>query len=178
MIGEKVALRAVEKEDAQLLFQWENDPETWQYGTVMAPFSLFQIERYVEKANNDIYAVRQMRLMIDRRDTAETIGSIDLFAFDPKNSRVAMGMLIHKTHRGKGFGEDALKLLIDYVFNTLSIHQLWCNIAEDNEPCIHLFKKFAFRLIGIKKDWVFRGTAWKNECMFQLINNEQNKTTS
>lgn len=171
MIGEKIFLRAVEKSDAQLLFQWENDPENWQYGTVMAPFSHYQIERYVEKANNDIFTARQLRLMIELKETGETIGSVDLFAFDSKNRKVAMGMLIHKKFRSKGYGEETVKLLIDYVFNTLSLHQLWCNIAADNEPCIELFKKLGFRLIGTKKDWILNGNEWRDELMFQLINN-------
>lgn len=169
MIGEKVFLRAVEKSDAQLLFQWENDPETWQYGTVMAPFSHYQINRYVEKVSNDIFKDRQLRLMIDIKNTRETVGIADLFALDPKNRRAEVGILIQKNFRGQGYGEEALRLLISYAFDTLSLHQLWCNIIEDNTLCINLFQKLGFQLIGIKKDWVLRKNEWKNEWMFQMI---------
>ncbi|MDD4847219.1 MAG: GNAT family protein [Bacteroidales bacterium] len=172
MTGEKVFLRAVEKSDAQTLYLWENDPETWQYGTLSAPFSHYQIERYVEKANNDLFATHQLRLMIECKNTYTTIGSADLFAFDSRNSRVGVGLLLQKEFRHQGYGYDALQILMRYCFQRLSIHQMWCNIMEDNEVSIRLFQKAGFQLVGIKKDWQFRNHQWKNELLFQYINKE------
>lgn len=172
MVGEKVRLRSLEKSDANIMYQWENDPETWKYGTLSAPFSHYQIDRYVEKGNHDIFSAHQLRLMIELISTGTSIGAADLFSFDAKNRRTGIGLLIQKEFRGQGYGYDTLKVLIKYCFETLSLHQLWCNIHESNTKSIQIFEKCGFQLIGIKKDWRLQNNHWENELFFQLINKQ------
>ena len=66
---------------------------------------------------------------------------IDLFDFDFKNSRAGVGILVKEpTDRLKGYGREALKLLVDYSFGHLNLHQLYCHISEENEASIKLFE--------------------------------------
>ena len=111
--------------------------------------------------------------MIDKieNDSAETIGTIDIFDFEPLHKRAGIGILIaDEQNRKNGFASEALDILIHYCFNTLQMHQLYCNITSDNTESLNLFQKKGFSLIGIKKDWLIFPKGKKDELMFQLIN--------
>lgn len=172
MIGPNLLLRAPEPTDIDLLFRWENDTRIWHLSNTLAPFSRFAIEQFVLNSDKDIFASRQLRLMIDWHSAGseiKTIGSIDLFEFDPYHQRAGIGILIDESSRRHGFAFEALKLLIDYCFNTLNLHQVFCNIEQSNIESINLFTKAGFISCGIKKDWLLRNGQWTDELMFQLI---------
>ena len=175
--GEHIKLRAIEPSDLDVLYKWENDPENWLVSNTMTPFSRHVLQKYIENAQMDIYEARQLRLMIDWMDesheTREIIGTIDLFDFDPLHLRAGVGILIaSKENRMKGLASEALAILIDYAFQSLLLHQLYCNISEDNQASLKLFKKFGFMEIGKKMDWLRIKNRWINVHMLQKINPE------
>lgn len=172
MKGNKVILRALEPEDIEILYRWENDMSIWHLSTTIAPLSKFTLEQYVLNSNQDIYTSHQVRLMIDLikpEDGTRTIGSIDLFDFEPTHQRAGVGILILKEFRGQGLASEALDLLIDYAFDTLQLHQLYCNIMPENLESIKLFTSRNFILAGTKKEWNRIRNTWQDECLFQLI---------
>lgn len=173
MIGNNLLLRAPEPADIDIIYRWENDMRIWHLGNTLAPYSRFAIEQFVLNTENDIYASKQLRLMIDWHNSpkgTETIGSLDLFDFDPHHLRAGIGILIDEPYRNRGFATEALELLISYCFNTLNLHQLYCNIEPSNPESIHLFAKAGFLLCGTKKEWLKREGNWLDELMFQLLN--------
>lgn len=171
MTKENVKLRAVEPQDIDCIFKWENDHTLWHLSNTLIPFSKFDLEQYVMNADKDIYQVKQLRLMIDysQEGQSKAIGCIDLFDFDPTHKRAGIGILIDDNEQNKGYASIALDLIIDYAFNTLNLHQLYCNIEEDNKKSLSLFKKKHFQEIGVKKDWNLRNGKWINEYILQLI---------
>jgi diamine N-acetyltransferase len=172
MKGSNVRLRAVEPGDVDFILQIENDPLAWQAGNTVVPFSRFQIEQYVLTTQHNIFADKQLRLMIDtiRQSPVRTIGCIDLFDFDPIHKRAGIGIIITEEERGKGYAAESLGLLIRYCTEILMLHQLYCNISPDNARSLRLFKKHGFVRCGIKKDWRFKEGKWTDEIMFQRIN--------
>jgi len=173
MLGPNLLLRAPEPVDIDIIFNWENDMRIWHLGNTISPFSRFAIEQFVMNTDNDIFSSKQLRLMIDWHssdDGTKTIGSIDLFDFDPLHKRAGIGILIDESSRRKGFASEALNLLIEYCFTILNLHQLYCNIEERNTESIRLFTKAGFITCGNKKEWLFRDEEWTNELMLQLIN--------
>jgi len=165
-----VALRAIEAEDIDLLYNWENDEETWEVSHTIVPFSKYILALYIQNSDKDIYETKQLRLMIDSK-IGKTVGAIDLFDFDPYNSRAGIGLLIYdKEDRLKGYASAALELVIDYCFNKLKFHQLYANIDTINEQSLHLFQKYGFEICGTKKQWLLTETGWNDEYHMQLIN--------
>ncbi|ASB48195.1 GNAT family N-acetyltransferase [Alkalitalea saponilacus] len=163
-------LRAVEPQDIDILYQWENNMEIWQAGNTLVPFSKYQLKKYIESSSLDLYQTKQLRLMIDlAAQNRSTIGMIDLFDFDPYHNRAGVGIMIHQSYRGKGYASSSLNLFIDYCFNHLGIHQLYCNIAVTNQASIELFTKNGFQKIGIRKEWLKTLKGWEDEALFQLI---------
>ena len=166
-----IRLRALEPEDLELLYTWENNDTNWVYSNTVSPFSRFTLKRYIENSHKNIYETGQLRLMIDHIEDKKTIGTIDLFEFDPFHKRAGIGILIaDESYRRKGFAAMSLKCLIQYCFKTLQLHQLYCNILANNTVSIELFKKHGFVEIGRKKDWIQTDNGYLDEYMFQLIN--------
>ncbi|NOQ24289.1 MAG: GNAT family N-acetyltransferase [Bacteroidales bacterium] len=171
--GKITSLRALEPSDIDLLYSWENNSSIWQLSNTLTPFSRHIIKQFVENSHQDIFQLKQLRLMIENTNEKEiqTIGTIDLFDFDPMHKRAGIGILITNTEdRKKGYASDALDVLIKYSFQTLQLHQLYCNITEDNIDSIKLFQSKGFELIGTKKDWLIYPSGAKSELMFQLLN--------
>jgi len=169
--GETLYLRALEPEDLEFIHAIENDERVWEISNTQTPYSKFLIKQYLEEAHRDIYDVKQLRLVISNYKN-QAIGLIDLFDFDFKNGRSGIGILIKdEAHRSQGAGKEALALLVNYSFTHLDLHQLYCNISEENTVSLNLFKNQGFKEVGLKKDWNFVNGSYKNEYLFQLIKN-------
>ena len=166
--GKNIFLRALESEDINYLFSIENNEKYWSISDSQIPFSRYLLNRYLKNSNMDIYEAKQLRLVITNFQNI-TIGLIDLFDIDFKNNRAGVAIIINEKMRSKGFAKEALELLIQYSKTHLSLHQLYCNILEDNSHSINLFKSVEFKQVGLKKDWIKFDGKYKNEMLLQLI---------
>ena len=128
------------------------------------------LKKYLENAHQDIYEAKQVRMVIEEISNNKTVGLIDLFDFNPQHKRAGIGIVINEPHQKAGFASDALSLMSRYCFEALDLHQLFANITSGNKHSITLFKKNNFILVGEKKDWILSNGAFKNELLFQLIN--------
>ncbi len=169
----EIRLRALEPEDLELLYDWENNESYWAISNTISPFSKYTLKRYLENSHKNIYEAGQLRLMIEHLNDKVTIGTIDIFDFDPFHKRAGLGILIvNEAYRRKGYASMALTSLISYCFNTLQLHQLYCNILSSNIESMELFKKLGFVQAGIKKEWIKTTEGYLDEYIFQLINTE------
>ncbi|MEW7279258.1 GNAT family N-acetyltransferase [Aquimarina sp. 2201CG1-2-11] len=167
--GENIYLRALEPEDLDFVYCIENDEQIWEMSSTQTPYSRFLIKQYLEHAHKDIYEAKQLRLVICSYDDA-TLGLIDLFDFNPMHRRAGVGILIaEEKERGKGYGAEALGLIIKYGATHLRLHQLYANISEDNMTSINLFENQGFSKVGVKKDWNLVKNTFKDEFLYQLI---------
>jgi len=166
----EIKLRALEPEDLELLYEWENNHSIWMISNTISPFSKYTLKRYLENSHKSIYVTGQLRFMIDHISDKLTIGTIDIFDFDPFHNRAGIGILIaNEAYRRKGYASMSLTCLKNYCFKTLQLHQLYCNILENNCETIDLFKKQGFVQVGIKKEWVKTSDRYLDEYLFQLI---------
>lgn len=171
MQNENIFLRALEPEDLEILYKWENDTSLWRFSNNIAPFSRYVLKEYIASSiQDDIFTSKQQRFMVAEKETGRAVGAIDLFDFDPLNRRVGLGMLIYeKSDRSKGYGREAVERVIEYCRRTLFIHNIYCDILCDNEGCSYLFESLGFSLVGIKKEWVNIDGKWHDEKLYQII---------
>lgn len=154
--------------DVPVIYDWENRQEYWEVSNTQRPFTMKEIEDFV-MSNQHLNNSDQMRFIICLNDSDEAIGCIDFFDYDPNHKRAGVGVLIGDSmHREKGYAKEALSCLVDYA-KKHDMHQLYCNILEDNKASIRLFLGFGFQLIGVKKDWLKTPEGWKNEGTYQLM---------
>ena len=169
--GTQCFLRAMEPEDVSLLYQWENDTRYWSMSNTVAPFSQSQLVDFIASAQYDLYAARQLRLMI-ATESLPAIGCIDLFEFDPLNLRAGVGILIaEEKERKKGIASDALTVLMRYCFEMLNMRMLFTHVMTENEASLKLFTRAGFLIAGTKQQWVRQGESWKDVYFLQKFNN-------
>lgn len=168
IVGDKCTLRALEPSDLELLYLWENDTEVWRVSGSCAPVSRERLQHFIEEQNYDIYATRQMRLIIESDGMA--IGSLDIVEFDPQNSRFGIGILIYAAeNRRMGFARSAIEAIKEYGRTTLFVNQIWASVAEDNKPSIELFRSCNFEQCGLRKAWLRRAEGYVDELEFQCL---------
>lgn len=166
--NENIVIRAAEPQDAKLIYDWENDRDIWRVSETYMPYSLYQIEQFL--FSNDLFSTRQIRFIIERKNDNVNIGCIDIYDFDPVHMRAGIGILLQKDFRKQGYANEALELLIDYVFNTLMLKQIYCLIDETNIDSLNLFKKIGFTQCGLRKEWIRTTDGFIDELEFQYIN--------
>ncbi len=173
--GNRVRLRALEPGDVELLYAWENDYTVWAVSGTTEPFSRKQMERFVEAQRHgaDLLRSGQLRLIIEALEASGSfrpVGALDLFEYDPIHRRAGLGILIHATaDRGCGYASDALQALERYVRERLNLHQLWCNVAADNAPSLHLFASGGYAEAGRKCDWLWTTEGFRDEILLQKL---------
>lgn len=165
---ENISIRAAEPEDAQKIYDWENDRRLWRVSETSNPYSLFQIEQFL-LGNGDLASNRQLRLMIDLKNAKGSIGCIDLFGYDPINSRIGIGILIDEAYRRQGLAQKAVTLCLDYLFNNVMVHQVHCLIDERNTESLHLFEKLGFEPCGRRKEWIKTPEGYIDAIFYQNI---------
>ena len=166
--NEIVRLRALEPSDLELLYLWENDSEVWRVSETIAPISRDSLAKLISDQVYDIYASRQMRLMIDVDNVS--VGCVDLFNFEPLHRRFGLGILIYASeNRRKGYASRVIEQVKEYARNTLDLKQIWVNIGEDNPASIALFESCGFTLSARRKEWINRGGKFIDELEYQYI---------
>lgn len=167
--NKELLLRAPEPEDLELLYKWENDTRLWEYGNANAPYSRFSFRQYLAESKQDIYADRQLRLMVQMQASGVVIGMADLYDFDPHHRRAGVGILIDENQRNRGYGLQSLLLLEEYAFGFLSFHQLYAFVPEKNQASRQLFKKAGYLLAGTLKEWLFKDDHFEDVHVWQKI---------
>lgn len=165
--GNKVHLRRVETYDATTILLWENNTENWRVSNTEIPFSIHEIEAFIENAQS-FRTTGQLRLMIIANDTNKSIGCLDFFDMNFKECRAGVGILINDTaDRGKGYAKESLELAEAYVKKVFNFRQLFCNIQADNKASIALFEQLGYQQQGVKKDWYTYNNQFVDEYFYQ-----------
>ena len=169
-----IALRKIEPTDLPFLYQWENDASAWADGANHNPLSQQDLREYIASTTGDIFKDGQLRLVIQSVSEAVctlsaqrsvspqdglTIGCVDLFDFDPRNRRAALGMYIASEHRGKGVGHEALAKIEEYDFDFLHLRCLYAVIAQTNTACSAIFEHAGYIPSSPLKNWTLESDA-------------------
>lgn len=167
--GTACRLRALEVEDIEAMYGWENDTEVWRVSGSVTPFSRNVLRRLIDEQQFDIYATRQMRLVIECATSGEAVGAVDLFEFDPHHRRAGVGIIVAPPYRRQGYALDALLTLERYAKEVLMLHQLWCSAGADNKASLSLFAKAGYAECGRRREWILSTDGATDEVLMQKI---------
>lgn len=85
------------------------------------------------------------------------IGFVVLFNIKWSNQSAEMAIGIgDKSYHGKGYGQDALKLILNYAFNELNLHRVSLTVMDYNTPAIKAYERVGFVQEGIHRQAVQR----------------------
>ena len=154
--GEKVRLRAVQREDLDNFMGWVNDPEVGEHISFVFPMSRAEEEQWIERVvSGDDH---NSQVLVVQIFDGTYLGNIGLHQIDQRVGRATLGIVIGKKEEwGKGYGTDALCALLDFSFNTLNLQKVDLMVKENNERAIHLYRKCGFNEVGRLPRHEYRG---------------------
>ncbi len=149
--GESINLVPLTVDDAELCFAWQND-----LGTILA-YGSHPMPTTVEKEKEHLAKLADRKnlliLGIQRRDTDELIGFGGLTSIEWINQRAELTICIGvKDARGKGFGTEATRMILDHAFRKLNLHSVMLRVIDYNQAGIHCYEKSGFKLIGLRRE--------------------------
>jgi len=172
-IGKKVKLRPLEPEDAEVLSNYINDWEVRQYLAMYLPISRETERDWVIRQSRSV-SDKLIVLGIEPIDLKEAtlIGTISL-EIDWKNKNAELGIAIwNKKFWGKGYGTDAIRVLLRYAFYELGLHKIWLRVFEFNQRAIKCYENIGFKREGVLREMLFRDGHWHNVIIMGVMKDE------
>ena len=148
-----VRLRKLEPSDLPFLYQWENDAAVWADSDTHNPLSQQDLCIYIENTTGDIYRDGQLRLIIEDDINHTTLGCVDLFDFDPRNRKAAIGLYVSPEARRSGVGYETMQLLEQYAFGILNLRLLYAVIRTSNRACLSLYCLLGYEQTAVLPQW-------------------------
>ena len=150
LIGEKCYLSPCSVEDAEKWAEWDNDLEV---GLPLGDeaYTLYPLEKMKEILDDVIKHQSKIFSIIDRA-TDELIGRCLLFNINPVDRNAMLGIVIgEKAYWGQGYGQEAIRLLLDFGFNLLNLNNIMLGTFEFNQRALACYQKVGFKEIGRRR---------------------------
>jgi RimJ/RimL family protein N-acetyltransferase len=171
IIGKQVTLRAIEKNDLDLLQKWSNNPDVqYMLGGWHFPSSGWVMEEWLKRISADKLNIR---LAIDHQELG-LVGMANLVDINWKDGNASHGMLLGEpTSQGKGMGVDVVFSIMRYAFEELGLHRLDTTIIEFNEPSKKLYiNKCGWKVEGTVKEWYWRKNRYWDKLIVGITRND------
>jgi RimJ/RimL family protein N-acetyltransferase len=163
-------------EDIEIYHGWRNDIEVMKS---TAPFlDIYQIEETEEFVNQVILGSQSSKsYIIVEKESNKPIGITSLINIDYKNRNAECIIDIgDKTSWGKGYGTEALKLLLDYSFLEMNLHKVSLRVFSFNNRAIKLYEKIGFQHEGRSRESIFREGKWHDIIHMSILQKEYIET--
>jgi RimJ/RimL family protein N-acetyltransferase len=150
IIGDYCYLSPINIADAEKYTEWLNDLEIAK--NLIVSDQQINVMKEEEILNDMIRRGAQIFAIIDiEKDTM--IGNCSLFKIDHSDRKAELGIFIgDKTYWDKGYGTEAMRLLLDYGFNILNLHNILLNVHSFNKRALRAYEKVGFKLIGRRRE--------------------------
>lgn len=168
----KVQLRAFENEDVKHLHRWFNEKESLSM-VGRTPITYDETEQYVLNMRKDNAVI----MGIENKEK-EFVGWIHLTDISPSHGRAEIGLLLAPEYRGRGYGEDAMKNMIEMGFNQLRLNRMYLTTRGINERAIGLYKKLGFKVEGTLRQHAFINGKYYDTIFMGLLFSEWNDHTA
>jgi RimJ/RimL family protein N-acetyltransferase len=170
---EEVFLRALGSDDIENCLRWHNDQELNRFllGTfhyVNRDTEMNWLKKVQTPSNQDV------NLAICLSDNGQHVGNIYIRDIDWIFRRGELHVLIgEQEHRGKGYGEAAVRLLIRYAFDSLGLHRIYLLVLENNQAAIRMYSRCGFEREGVLKHHGFKNGKFQNVLIMGLTNSAE-----
>jgi RimJ/RimL family protein N-acetyltransferase len=166
--GERIVLRAIEREDLANYVEWFNDPAVLEYFGPFAPLSMAEEEQWYERSRQDA-STRDFAVVFEGRH----VGGCGFCNIDHRNAKAEVGLLIGVRELwDQGLGFDVLSTLVRYGFEQMNLHRISLRVFAANERAVHLYEKIGFRHEGRWRDAEFRHGRYHDMLWMSLLRDE------
>jgi len=162
------ALRDMTPSDAEMLFGWRNQPDVSKYMYTDHEITRDEHEAWFARIQDDATR-RYWILVVDGVD----VGLVNLTDIDTVNSRCAWAFYIAQTdQRGRGVGAFAEFEVLKYVFETLRLNRLWCEVLAFNTSAQKMHRRFGFVHEGTLRRHVRKDGDYHDVEVFGMLKEE------
>lgn len=171
----RLTFRKMTMDDVELYHRWRNDTEVmWSTNPAL---DLYHIEETREFVSQVILGSSNSKsYIICEKETEKPIGITSLIQIDSKNRNAECIIdLGEKDYWGKGYGTEALGLLLNYAFLEMNLHRVSLRVFSFNEKAIKLYTKMGFQQEGISRQSVFRDGSWHDIIHMGILQHEWKK---
>ena len=169
LIGERIYLSPRSLEDVEKYTEWMNDFETTDYTGRSHQIMTIEAERkYLEDHIDEEAAFAIVEL-----ETDKLIGTIGLENIDHFKRKATLGIFIGDLeYRGKGYGAEAIRLILDYGFNYLNLNNIKLDLIEFNERALACYRKCGFKEYGRRRKCQFVNGKWYDTIEMDILAEE------
>ncbi|HEY2241423.1 MAG TPA: GNAT family protein [Streptosporangiaceae bacterium] len=172
LVGERVGLRGVLDDDLATLARWDLDPGrlTTLADRVAPQSEAAARERIARRCANEGDG---LGFAIEKRDgAAELIGMISLAGMGPKSRCATLGIALGRDFLGRGYGSDAMRVIVDYGFRELGLHRIQLGVTPFNPAGIRAYEKAGFTEEGRLRESVMHDGRWYDEILMSILDHE------
>lgn len=165
-----INLSKIKKEDMKFIYKWFSSTEFLKNYDYYPPVPLNEDETdkmfydYENSKKSEVFAVRL-------NSTIVGVAGFDDMIEENQVATLFIG-LGNENERGKGYGKETMKLLLEYGFNNLKLHRIQLNVLEFNERAIALYEKCGFTKEGIFREFVLRDGKRYNLLLYGMLKSE------
>ncbi len=167
--GERVYLSPIDPDDAPKYAEWMNDPELGILLQIVGkPVSVAAEREWIEK-----YAKDQYQFAIVDKKSNKLIGGCGLKDVDMVNRTALMGIFLgDRKHWGKGYGEEATRLLVDFTFTFVNLRSIMLEVFDFNPRAIRCYEKVGFKHVGRRRCSKLLGDKCYDEVLMDILAEE------
>lgn len=170
LIGQRVYLRPLEPSDMEQIRRWANDPEIRALTGEVLPMSRSGADEFLERVRTDHDRVW---FAVVLKESDQVIGEAGLLRmFHAWRSTDLTIILGDKQAHRKGYGTEAIRLLLDYAFGYLSFHRVAVGVVGFNAPALRFYEKVGFKREGIERDGYYFDHRYHDFCMMSILEEE------
>ena len=154
--GNHVRLRAYSKEDLPKAQEYLNNPKVGASlrPTILFPYRLEDEESWYNTLNAN--STSGYNFAIERKEDAAYMGGCGVHQINAKNRHVSVGIFLGHQFWGKGYGTDAMRVLVDFCFQEINLHKVKLEVFSYNERAIRSYQKVGFIEEGVLREEVYR----------------------
>lgn len=147
IIGEKIYLRPIVKEDIKFLNEWKNDEDTFKYlGGGFMPISIDQHAKWLESMM-DTTGNSKRFIICDKQDLP--VGMVGLYDINWIHRTSEIGVYIgNKDAKGNGFAKEACLLIEYFASNYLNLRKIKLSVVSDNDIAVHMWESLGYQRVG------------------------------
>lgn len=156
-IGEKITLREFRYEDLPDMRAWVTDPQITRFlsGPYVKPQTWEQTE---EILRNMLQGGSGANFVIAEKESLAYLGQCNLMMPDTLARKAELAIVLSPQHIGRGYGREALSLLVAFGFNEMNLNRIYLKVHEDNARAIRIYEDAGFRMEGrLREDAYVRG---------------------
>jgi diamine N-acetyltransferase len=157
--GERVALGPLRRDLIPLLTRWVNDLAITRNIGFVTPITIEQETAWYEQMTSD---PSEITFLLYERATMRPVGTTGLSHIQYGDRSAMFGIFIGEPDaRGRGYGTEATRLLLDYAFTALGLHNVGLEVAEWNVVGQRAYTRAGFRVCGRRRQcWQMGGRHW------------------